>query len=604
MLRALIRWPALFARSETHTATEPTPPATDRSARWFVSAVWVAMLALLVVFVAKTATRIPYIDEYFNTHLLAEPFSSPSLYWAQHNEHRIPLPRILFVTAVRLAGYDFRAPPVMNALILAAVAVVLTRAVARVRGRFAYTDAFLPLLVMNLGQHDNLYWGFQIQFISSSALALLMLAVVIHPRFADSPRRIALAGVITLLVPLCGANGVALSPAFSCLLLAVAGRNLWSGGPVTRWPGVIALGFGLAGMAMIPLYFYGLRSCGHHETTRAWDVIAVNAANFPGIGFGSVAFLAHGLNPSGLSEFGLGMLVLLAVTGVLLAVYAWRPERRMTAVALTCVIGAVLSLGLGLAYGRGAMGSVLACNRYSTLAMPLVAAVYVAWAVLPVSRWGRIVPIVLLLVGFASLWPNVRQAFAIAAVFRSHQGEVEYAIRTGVPVTFIVDRHHIPAEREVYVAYYLALRRLGVVPFRDLVLDPPMDDTPIPVIATQSEGMSESGGFYTVTGAKEDKGHIVLALPRRQFVYGFRLTYQSHPSSQGDRVLSVLTWEPGGTFTPRPGYGMIGPLTTTSDGPVTAHIFVDRETDVLRIDLLHEGARVRIHGLCILTRRD
>ena len=602
MLRNLIRWPVLFPHI---LSANSGPPAADRVARRVAIAAWAGMSLLLAVFVAKTSSSIAYSDEYFHTHILVNPFRSPATYWAQHNEHRIPLPRMLFVAAFKLAGNSFRAPPVMNAAILVVVAAILMRVVARVRGRYAITDAFLPLIILNIGQRDNLFWGFQIQFISSSALALLMLALVMGPRFPSSTPRVVGAGAITLLVPLCGANGVALSPAFSCLSLAVAGWNFSMGERVARRRGIVALGFGLAGLAMIPLYFHGLESCGHHETTRDWGVMVVNVVNFLGIGFGLVASQVHGHESPGVAAYGLGMLGAVALTGGLLLAHLRRPERRMSAFGIACVMGGIVSLGLGLAFGRGAMVGVLSCNRYTTLAMPLVVAVYAAWAVLPTPRWGRAVPVVLLVVAIAGLWANTQEGFVLGMRHQQGQAQVEYEIRTKIPLTFIVDHHHSPVERPAYSPQYLGLRDLGVYPYREIVLGPPMDEVAIPVRIARMEGLTEgTDGFARVAGEVEDSGALILALPSRQFVYGLKLMYDAERAPGAPTVSSLLTWEPGGVFPVRPGYGVIGTLGEAPTGTATTHIFVDSETDTLRIDLLRRGSGIRVRGLSILTRRD
>src|SRR5262245_60670131 len=114
-------------------------------AGWVVLGTYLASLVLMIGFVARFASRVPFLDEYSNLRPL---FSEPTLadYWRPQNEHRIPVPRLVYVVALKLTGYDFRAPLAVNVTLLAGVTAVLLASVRRLRGRFALTDAVLPLL--------------------------------------------------------------------------------------------------------------------------------------------------------------------------------------------------------------------------------------------------------------------------------------------------------------------------------------------------------------------------------------------------------------------------------------------------------------------------
>ena len=120
MLRLRLRIP----RPELSRRPERAPEnhsalATDRLARRVVAGTWLASLALLIAFVLHSVPRVPYADEFCNVHLLADPLGvARKYYWIQHNEHRIPLPRILYVAAFKLAGNDFRGPPFLNVALL------------------------------------------------------------------------------------------------------------------------------------------------------------------------------------------------------------------------------------------------------------------------------------------------------------------------------------------------------------------------------------------------------------------------------------------------------------------------------------------------------
>jgi hypothetical protein len=102
-----------------------------------------------------------------------------------------------------------------------------------------------------------------------------------------------------------------------------------------------------------------------------------------------------------------------------------------------------------------------------------------------------------------------------------------------------------------------------------------------------------------VTG---ERGTIVLALPRRQHVFGLRLVYEAGREA-GGLPRSVLSWELEGRELTTPGCGVVNQLDVT-DGPTPTLILVNREADVLRIDLFEPGSTLRVHALAVLTRAD
>ena len=102
---------------------------------------------------------------------------------------------------------------------------------------------------------------------------------------------------------------------------------------------------------------------------------------------------------------------------------------------------------------------------------------------------------------------------------------------------------------------------------------------------------------YRVVGAQ---GALVLALPRRQHVYALKLVYEI-PGDGLRRPPNFLSWDRDGRVPPAPGYGHMDQL-VPSDGPTPTLVLVDRETDLLRIDLVGAGTPLRVHALSILSR--
>src|SRR5262249_51545051 len=118
--------------------------------------------------------------------------------WAQNNEHRLPLPKLAYLGALKLTG-DFRSGMVLSTLVVAAASAALILLMRRLRGRTSIADAFFPLVLMHLGHWENLLWSWQIQFVMSVGLVIGVLVVVAGASGPLSPRR-ALAGATCLVL--------------------------------------------------------------------------------------------------------------------------------------------------------------------------------------------------------------------------------------------------------------------------------------------------------------------------------------------------------------------------------------------------------------------
>lgn len=571
---------------------DPRPTPADRIV-WFVafaSAMWLAF------FVARFASRVPYLDEYSSIHFVLTPLGSdPAAYWHQHNEHRIPLPRFVYVQAVRLSGLDFRAPMYVISLLMLAGSAGLFAAVRRVRGRTSIADAFLPLAVLSVGQYENLTWGFQVQFILSITMFLGIVALAAHREFSHSTGRVALAGVFSLAQPLCGANGVAFAPALGVMLVVLgvrAGR--------TR-AGILGVVIGLGTLALVPVYFHGLKPAEHHAAAKSVADILVSFVNLIGLGLGPVTHRIHALGYTGVTAAGGMMAVVVFVTAVMLIRATFDPERRSQALALGALLGAGLSLAAGLAYGRAGVGSVLSANRYVTLALPIPVVVYFAWVTCGRGVLARAVPAVLCAAAVAGAYTNTTFGIQHAKYHASHLKPLAADVAAGVPLSFLADKYRyvFPPSPAVRYHGFAMLRDKGVKPFDRIAPDPPLRAERVPLVVRRVANLDGSPGDLRAVG---DGGHVVFALPRKQRVYGFRVVYEAHYENR-NLPLNVLSWDPTGVYPPAAGRALFNFLGHT-DEPTTANAFVDAETDHLRVDTFGRGSRLKVLELHVLTRAD
>src|SRR5262249_34168618 len=138
---------------------------SPRAAAWLVYGLWAAMTVSALVFVAVYVQNVPFYEDWQILPVLSGQQTADATWlWSQTNEHRIPLPRLIALLVLVPTRYDLRALCYVNVLALSAGVLLLIRGAARARGRTVLTDALFPLALLHLGNAENLYWSFQIQF--------------------------------------------------------------------------------------------------------------------------------------------------------------------------------------------------------------------------------------------------------------------------------------------------------------------------------------------------------------------------------------------------------------------------------------------------------
>src|SRR5262245_5016184 len=151
---------------------------------------WWVMFIVGLVYVSRYALVNPFVDEWaFVPVLFGEDPAGPWL-WALHNEHRFPLPRIIYLGLFWITG-DLRTGCLVSFLGISMLAAGLVRLARSVRGRSSITDAVFPLLLMHTGQGENLYMGYQMCFMLVAVLAGALMAVMLSTRTQSEPEALA-----------------------------------------------------------------------------------------------------------------------------------------------------------------------------------------------------------------------------------------------------------------------------------------------------------------------------------------------------------------------------------------------------------------------------
>lgn len=412
----------------------------DRSVRFVLFVIWLTLFATGLVYVCRYALTNPYVDEWAFVPVLFGEKPVGSWLWELHNEHRFPLPRLIYVGLFRATG-DLRAGCLMSLIGISLTAAGLMHLARRVRGRTSLTDAAFPLLLMHVGQGENLYMGYQLAFMLTAALAAGLLAVIVWPSALASAsgsgtfRRALLATLLGWLLLTCGAAGLAYGVAAAgwVLFLAVLGR-------LALWQRAVLIALTLITPAYIAVYMQGYVRPSHHPPSAGVIESARIGLEAQAMAFGPAA---GGLWHLAGSSVGIILLVIGLVVVAQLVAWFFRSHMDPRAVGLLLFVGGAAAVAFGIGWGRSGFHNDMGLAwRYGWITAPAVWAVYFTWLI----RGGRVStygPAVLAVVALAQFPINEGSGFRDAeTVVRPTEVEWEGDVRRGLTATEMVDQHY------------------------------------------------------------------------------------------------------------------------------------------------------------------
>lgn len=504
----------------------------DKPAALAVGAVWAAMLLGGLLFIHRFASNVPSWDDWDMVPTLTgvQPVTLEWL-WSQHNEHRVPVPRLLYLGLNWLTVVDFRTSMYFDLVAMAGLAAAMIVVARRLRGRTSLTDVFLPLLLLHWGQAANLLWGWQLQFFISVVLSCIALLAITGSGTLLRPRTAALTvGACAVLLTLCGANGLGLVPMLALWPLALAYLpSQWTG--LERRDRRALVLVSVAAFLLSALYFVGWQAVPYHPKSHSIHQSLKTAVQFLTIGFGPAS---RDLWPVS----GYAVILTLVLTAFMLAVVLWKqPGERARATGLLCFLGAQASLALGLSLGRDGFET-----RYVTLAIPLWCCAYFAWTLYGPGPHGVLVRGMLAVAAAAALWPNTAFGLDYAGKLRGQLRAFELDMAGGVPIHELIHRYGpwLHPHQDIVADYLLLLRRANVGAYGRLREDPPFRAVPIKLDPLEQEQLRFSDSTAQVVGPNPA---LLFELPADRYVTGIRLTYQ-YRSEDGTLPYIGIRWKP------------------------------------------------------------
>lgn len=460
----VFRWPGFRRRGERSSAA-----VGQALGVWTI---WAAMTLMGLWLAGRYALTMPYGDEWtlLPTATGHRPVTLDWL-WSQHNEHRLFLPKLIYVGIGAVSRWDFRAAAFCSVLALSGLSLLMVLAAAAARRRIRITDAVFPLALLHWGHYLNLLWGFQVTYVTSVVLVGVLLTLIARCGGRLSLWSAVTAAVCLVGLTLCGMEGLVYVPAMACWLV-LAGIGRWRDGqPRARAAGGLTIG-----LAVLPMILLGLYFVGYSRSTpqAAWPGPAASMRT-------GLQFTANGLGPAAKEVWPISGILLLAgcAWGVWLAARAYRrrPQQRDRAAGFLCFLAAAVGLAVAIGVGRSGYGPESGfMPRYVTLAVPLLCCIYLlgeAYATPVVS--GRLRRVFLMVMCVAAA-VNARKGLPRAADLTAPVRALEADVRLGIPPRFLAVRHcrqrGFAASQAALTRLLQTLRQARLGPYRKLPVQP------------------------------------------------------------------------------------------------------------------------------------
>jgi hypothetical protein len=437
----------IVVAADVSNGADAKPVSARSLATTIVWSTWAVMLLVALACIVRYGRNIPLAEDW----LLVPPMTGHephlgSWLWAQNNEHRLPLPRLVLL-GLLMATRDFRAGMVLNVVSLAALAAAMIFTARHLRGgETRLSDAFFPLALLHLGDWANLIWGWQFQFVSSAALTCTLLLVVVRQREVLTAREAVVASVTLILLPLTGANGLifalALAPWAAATGLAQRRATLT---PSASRTSALLLTSAIVAPLLVGAYFIGYVKPWWNPPNPGRLLTLKTTTRFLALAWGAAAGRAW-------LPASVATIVLLVVTALVLLIGLRRARGgdRLRGIGVLLFAGGCVVLALAIGWGRAATDLVSGMPmRYVLLSVPTLCATYFVWELYAPVKPRRWLQAALCLTMVVLLPWNTFEGFGLPGRYDvgwrgwyvSGMTAVEQDVRDGVPRLQMAARH-------------------------------------------------------------------------------------------------------------------------------------------------------------------
>ncbi|MGC3974331.1 MAG: hypothetical protein QM771_08135 [Nitrospira sp.] len=457
--------------------------------------IWLAMLILALVNWAHGSRNVPFSEDWLLVPALTghEPHLGTWL-WSQHNEHRVPLPRLMLLVLLTMGQGDFRIGGALNILALGGIALLMMETARYVRGGLSrVADAFFPVAFLHLGHTENMLWTWQITQVLPVILVSVLMLIAVAGRLPRTTAPTLAAGVCTVLLPLCGANGLLYAPMFAFwigyvgIVVVAACSNEHIAGE--RWKG-----WYLVSSSVLTLLLSGLYFVEYHPPQYGAEAPTILAALYATLQFIALSF-GPAARTSWLLSIAAAMVCLVPALVIGVKRVVARQDTNLFWAAGLAVCAANLFLSaLAIGWGRAQVLSLwggIWPIRYSLFAVPILCLAYFVYELYGSPRTRQVFQ-TLLCGGMALLIPaNATQGARWHDWYLQGAGAFEQDVQSGEPVSRVGERNRKYSYRWMDPSFdkVRMLRDSGIGPFAKMAEEQPATEQ---LEATGQHGMSES----------------------------------------------------------------------------------------------------------------
>lgn len=573
------------------SSTSNTPPSIrslEPGASLFVWSVWAVLLLAGLGFVFQFGPEVPVEDDYaLVPALTGDQAMTLEWLWSLHNEHRVPVPRLLLLAAYWMTGNDFRAGMFVSVLTISLLAAVLIGLNRWVRGFAIYADALFPMLLLHWGHHSNFLWSWQVSFtVAVFVLGLITVGIVLQGSRIRT-QAIALMGLELAILVGFGAHGLAFVPALLIWLFVLTIVQKKS----DRWVACMAM---LPASLLLGLYFWGYERPDEFADPPDLGAVWQTFLQFFATGFGPIA---------GEAWFFCGWLMIALATSsfFLLLRAAWfQPDDRASALGLAALLSGFVPLGLGLAWGRASLGQSAGLEpRYVTLMALLPCFVVLVWTRYAKSSSARFLSMMIFVSSCVLLWPNTQIGLQAARGQKERSDAVLADIRSGLPPYRIIARNTpwLSTSHDKLTPNFQALQREKIGPFARMRSDPPMVEIPLALNPSFLSLARWDGSTKTIDATGVDPW-VQFRLAEPSEVAGLRIVYSHDNGSRTSPWFKLLWRRPDQAAFPKDQIYQRWTMPTGPDQSITA--WIDSPVAEFRMQPDNRPCRFQIQEVVLL----
>ena len=358
----------------------PADRTLEPACGWFVLGTWLILTVVALGFVTLYGNRTPrWEDWFFVPFITGAQRVDLAWLWENVQGYRVPILKLVLCACYSLFGFNSKPILYLNVLLFSALSLGLLWAIRKARGRWSYTDAFFPIVLLNLGQAEAFSWAQTFAYVSTTSLETLLLILIVTHRGALNRTSLVLAGAILFLLPLTFGGGVVFAAMMVPWMLYQGWVVKGSIEPSSRHVRPIALGSAFVTVMIIGLYFVGYRPLndapGEQYVKPGLIVYAQTALKYLASGFGGAAYRPFWQFSS--------LLIAVILLATFLCLIQALARSRLTgdprAVGLASYMVSCMAIAWVVGMGRYAWGNTIFDSRYAASSVVALLGSYFVW---------------------------------------------------------------------------------------------------------------------------------------------------------------------------------------------------------------------------------